>query len=259
MVKKVVKQLLTEFWLPLVIAIVWSLINLKTMSRSEWSLLKLVNIAAPTFFFVSWLTAQYFRVRKQEAVSSTLTTIESRVDGMMGRVEQQTKDLAYIVEASVLQTFDICIDSFRDAKEELADRSRMLKASGFEQEDQFLLQRGNPFYAPRCQLNTLVSYAFHVEKANHHAAMKDRYTRCAYHIEELAGHIGVYINRLNHYKVDWKSERSSGLVMEVCTRIEQFEQGLLKYSKYAIDGYKGSQSLSVVLRRHVHGLRAAVT
>ena len=253
--KNAVKQLFKEFWLPLLIALVWSLINLKIMSGNDWSLLKLVNIAAPTFFFVSWLTAQYFRVRKQEAVSSTLTTIENRVDGMVKRVEQQTEDLAYLAAASVLQTFDICIDNFRDAKEELADRSRMLKLTGVEPDEQFRLQRSNPFYSPRRQLNTLVSYAFHVEKANQHAAMQDRYTRCAYHIEELAGHLGAYIGRLNHYKVNWKSERSSGLVAEICDRIEQFEQDLLKYSKYATDGYKGGQSLSTILKRHVRGLR----
>lgn len=236
-------------------AILWSCVNLFTATESDWSITKIVNIAAPTFFFASWLTAQYFRVRKQEHVSSTLTKIEDRVNDVMGRVERQTEHLSYITNAGIIQAFDECIFGLREAKEELADISRPLKTSGDIDIHQFLLHRGNPFYAPRRQLDMTVGYARHVVKTGLYQEVEDRYTRCSYHIEELAGHIGVFIGRLNHNNVEWKTKRSCALVNEICNTIEVFRTELLAYSKYASNGYKGDQNLNLVLISHIENLR----
>lgn len=93
----VFKQLFKEFWIPSTVAIIWSLVNYSTAKDQDWSFIKIVNIAAPTFFFASWLTAQYFRVRKQEHVSTTLNTIEGRVDSVLGRIEKQADEIEYLV------------------------------------------------------------------------------------------------------------------------------------------------------------------
>jgi len=61
------KQLLREFWLPTLVAVGWAVVNLR--GASERSVTTFVNIAAPSFFFASWLTAQYFwRRLKPESV-----------------------------------------------------------------------------------------------------------------------------------------------------------------------------------------------
>jgi hypothetical protein len=254
---KLARQLIREFWLPLSIAIAWTIANIASSTSETWSLTKVVNITAPTFFFVSWLTAQYFRVQKQEHVSSSLSSIESCVADVMGRLEKQTDNLTSLTNAKLVQTFDECIDALRDAKEELADRSRRLKSSPDLDAGDFGLNRGNPFYPARRFLDMLISYAAYAANAEQKELLKERFTRCSYHVEELAGHMGTYIGRLNHHSVSWKTERSLALVNNISSGIERFEIDLLAYSRYASEPYKGGQDLRNILKNHVAQLRKA--
>lgn len=249
------KQLLKEFWIPASVCVVWTAINFFTSDTTGWNFTKIVNIAAPTFFFASWMTAQYFRIRKQEHVSSSLGTIESRVENVLGKIESQANELQYLSEASFYQTFDECLYRLREAKEELADFSRPLKASNKFDQSAFELNKGNPFYNIRRELDMTIGYANHVLKISKHEEIDERFTRFSYHIEELSGHIGVFIGRLNHQGISWKTNRSTVLVNEIANKVETFNKNLLQYSKYSTEGYKGGQSLGAILSSHVEKLR----
>lgn len=249
------RQLFKEFWIPSVACVVWTAINFFTSDTADWSFTKIVNIAAPTFFFASWMTAQYFRVRKQEHVSSSLGTIESRVANVLGKIEAQANELQYLSEVSFYQTFDECLYRLREAKEELADLSRPIKSSNKFDSSVFSLHKGNPFYNIRRELDMTMGYANHVLKISKHEEIGERFTRFSYHIEELSGHIGVFIGRLNHQDIAWKTNRSTILVNEIANKVEAFNQSLLQYSKYSKEGYKGGQNLGEVLSSHVENLR----
>ncbi len=249
------KQLFKEFWIPSLVCVAWTAINFFTSDIAEWNFTKIVNIAAPTFFFASWMTAQYFRVRKQEHVSSSLGTIESRVENALRKIEAQANELQYLSEVSFYQTFDECLYRLREAKEELADQSRLLKSSSEFDSSVFSLHKGNPFYNIRRELDMTIGYANHVLKIEKHEEIDERFTRFSYHIEELSGHVGVFIGRLNHNDIEWKTKRSTDLVKEISNKVEAFNQNLLQYSKYSSEGYKGGQALEAILSSHVEKLR----
>lgn len=251
----VLKQLIKEFSLPLLVCICWAAINYSTSKGDDWSFTKIINIAAPTFFFVSWMTAQYFRVRKQEHVSSSLVSIESRVGNVLGKIEAQANELKYLSEVSFYKTFDECLYRLREAKEELADVSRPLKSSNDFDVVVFSLHKGNPFYRIRRELDMTMGYANYVLKLEMHDEIGERFTRLAYHIEELSGHIGVFIGRLNHNNIDWKTKRSCDLINEISNKVESFNENLLKHSRYFSEGYKGEQKLESILYAHIEKLR----
>ncbi|MCH7297240.1 hypothetical protein [Acinetobacter higginsii] len=251
-------QLLKEFWLPFAIAFVWTIINVLTSRETGWSFPQVINIAAPTFFFVSWLTAQYFRVKKQEHVSTTLTSIETRVSDAIARLDTQTNNLATLLNTKLVQTFDECIDSFREAKEELADKSRQVKSSAGIDAAEFILNRGNPFYQARRSLDMLIGYASYAATSEQEDLLKERFTRCSYHIEELAGHLGTFIGRLNHQKIAWKTPRAAGLVNQIVDSIERFERNLLSHSRYDTEPYKNGQNLRELMQSQIVQLRKYV-
>lgn len=254
-----VRQLLKEFWLPFAIALFWTINNVWVSREAGWSITKFVNVAAPTFFFVSWLTAQYFRVKKQEHVSTTLTFIEARVSDAIARLDMQTTNLVALLSTKLVQTFDECIDSFREAKEELADRSRQVKSSADIDSSEFILNRGNPFYPARRSLDMLIGYASYAATLEQKDLLSERFTRCSYHVEELAGHLGTFIGRLNHQKVAWKTPRAVGLINQITDGIERFERDLLSHSRYDKELYKNGQSLRELMQSQVVQLRKAVS
>jgi hypothetical protein len=87
--KKMMKQLLKEFSLPLIFAIVWIFLE---VDNSPWLSTvkgKLQGFSA-VFFFLSWIGAQYFRVKKQTAVEDSFNTLDTKINKMMGDVEVTT-------------------------------------------------------------------------------------------------------------------------------------------------------------------------
>lgn len=79
---RVILQLLREFWLPLLLGIAWTAFNLVDNPRATWSVREFLNIFGPTFFFMSWLVAQWYRVRKQQRVEEGLTEIQASVKAL---------------------------------------------------------------------------------------------------------------------------------------------------------------------------------
>ena len=76
---KVIAQLLKEFWLPLILGVVWTLFNVLDKPPNSWSVKDTLNIFGPTFFFMSWPIAQWYRVKKQQKVEEGLGSIQSDI------------------------------------------------------------------------------------------------------------------------------------------------------------------------------------
>lgn len=256
---KTFKQIVKEFWFPLAVTVLWAGLNGILPPADQSPFMKIVNVAAPTFFFASWATAQFFRVRKQEHVSGSLSSIGERILEVTERLETQAGKLETIANARLVQVFDECIDLVRDAKEELADRSRRIKSAPNIDAAAFNLHRGNPLYQTRRSADMLIGYAAYAVSADQPDLLAERFTRSSYHLEELAGHVSTFLGRLDRQGIDWRTEHSLALVNSIATAVERFEEKYLVLSRYESDPYKGDQKLRAVLQRHVARLRKLAT
>lgn len=81
---KIFKQLLKEFWLPFCAAAAWTAFSVWSDS---FSLVKTISTFGPSFFLVSWVVGQFFRVRKQVGVESSLVNVEARLEKLASSLE----------------------------------------------------------------------------------------------------------------------------------------------------------------------------
>lgn len=93
----VFKQLLKEFWIPLLGAVLWTLTSwlVGSIDVQGWkkATVGVVGTFAPAFFFLSFLTGQFFRVNKQLKVEGSFTAVEDRLTALVGHLEKQTQDI----------------------------------------------------------------------------------------------------------------------------------------------------------------------
>ncbi len=87
---KVLRQVVREFWLPLAIAGAWTAYSLW---HKPFTVRAAVNVLGPAFFLVSWMTGQVFRIKKQESVQSGLSSLETRLEGLIGQLTQTALEL----------------------------------------------------------------------------------------------------------------------------------------------------------------------
>jgi hypothetical protein len=90
---RILKQLLKEFLLPFAVALGWTFFNIYELPKGGLSLQSFVNVFGPSFFFASWLAAQWHRVTKQQKVEAGLTGIEASVNRTLQALEEKTADL----------------------------------------------------------------------------------------------------------------------------------------------------------------------
>lgn len=87
------KQMLKEFWFPLMLSILWTIYNIYgDGNRGEWSVQKIVNTFGPTFFLLSWVTGQFFRVKKQTKVEDSFGSMEVRFKELMDKLEAKAEE-----------------------------------------------------------------------------------------------------------------------------------------------------------------------
>jgi hypothetical protein len=84
------KQLLREFWLPLLLAICWTSF---VYAQKGTSLIESVTNFSTAFFLCSWATGQFFRVNKQIKVESQFVEVGDRLKILTGRLENKTDEL----------------------------------------------------------------------------------------------------------------------------------------------------------------------
>jgi len=84
---RIFRQLIKEFWLPVMLAATWAVHNY--IQSNDKKLAALINLFGGTFFFISWLTGQYFRVRKQAKSENSINNIENRTEEILSRLEKK--------------------------------------------------------------------------------------------------------------------------------------------------------------------------
>ncbi|MCE9777564.1 hypothetical protein LZ645_21820 [Shewanella algae] len=90
----IIKQIVKEFWIPLSLSIMWVLYNIYGSESAEpWDIKKVVNVFGPTFFLLSWLTGQFFRVKKQSKVEDNFGLMEARFKELLNEVENKTNEM----------------------------------------------------------------------------------------------------------------------------------------------------------------------
>lgn len=89
----IVLQLLKEFWLPFFLSVLWVTYNVYSGSGEAWDAKRVVNIFGPTFFLLSWVTGQFFRVKKQVKVEGSLGIMEKRLERLLEELETKTRDM----------------------------------------------------------------------------------------------------------------------------------------------------------------------
>jgi hypothetical protein len=89
---RTLKMLLREFWLPFALASGWTVYVLIT-DPFPTDFKSLIKTFGPAFFFVSWATGQFIRVRKQSHVESNLQAIQTRLEGLLSRLEARTTEI----------------------------------------------------------------------------------------------------------------------------------------------------------------------
>ena len=104
---RVLRQLLREFWLPLLLGAAWTAFNVLERPGDDWSARTVLNVFGPTFFFMSWLVAQWYRVRKQQRVEEGIDALHTGVRAIQSpllpcglfltlRIEAQDDDLTRV-------------------------------------------------------------------------------------------------------------------------------------------------------------------
>lgn len=76
---RVLRQLLREFWVPLLLGATWTAFNVRDRPGDNWNARTVLNVFGPTFFFMSWLVAQWYRVRKQQRVEEGIDALHAGV------------------------------------------------------------------------------------------------------------------------------------------------------------------------------------
>ncbi|WP_039918725.1 hypothetical protein [Cellvibrio mixtus] len=90
---KIFKQILKEFWFPLILAVLWTIYNIYVdENRGGWPVQKIVNTFGPTFFLLSWVTGQFFRVKKQAKVEDSFGSVEVRFNELIDKLEAKAEE-----------------------------------------------------------------------------------------------------------------------------------------------------------------------
>ena len=88
--KKTAVQLVTEFSVPLIISIVWTTYVLWGKDATVQSVG--ANFGG-AFFFISWISGQFFRVRKQASVEDSFGSVGERLNHLVDELETKTQHM----------------------------------------------------------------------------------------------------------------------------------------------------------------------
>lgn len=87
------RQLLQEFWLPLLLAAAWTAYT----ERSGFGFSSIIRTFSPAFFLCSWLTGQVVRVSRQARTESGLRQLETRLVTLTANLDAATVKLVNTV------------------------------------------------------------------------------------------------------------------------------------------------------------------
>lgn len=82
----IAKRIIKEFWFPFFGAILWAIYNIDTIIISLDAFRKFLNVFGPTFFLLSWLIGQYFRIKRNEEQSRSHFSAQTNIAYMSLRL-----------------------------------------------------------------------------------------------------------------------------------------------------------------------------
>lgn len=85
---QIIKQLLREFWIPIIISIAWTVADSKGKNATE-----LLQVGIVHFFAAGWAFSQWNRVAKQKKVEGDLKGVSGGIRELTERLEASAKDL----------------------------------------------------------------------------------------------------------------------------------------------------------------------
>ncbi|KHA70059.1 hypothetical protein NZ35_27515 [Pseudomonas chlororaphis] len=85
--KRTAKQLCKEFWLPLIVATGWVAYN---WVGQTFSIKEAITHFSGSFFFVSYMTGQFFRVRKQAGMEASVASLQQRLEKMINDFQEKS-------------------------------------------------------------------------------------------------------------------------------------------------------------------------
>jgi hypothetical protein len=84
---RVLKQIIQEFWLPFLIALLWTSYRVSPLQADQY--IKIIENFVPCFFLASWAISQIMRIKRQHNVEDSFTRLEKRfleLQGTLGRL-----------------------------------------------------------------------------------------------------------------------------------------------------------------------------
>jgi hypothetical protein len=87
---KIFRQLLKEFCIPFILSALWTAYATRGV---PFDLAKVVSTFGPTFFLISWVVGQVFRVRKQVGVDTNFASVEARLALLASSLEKNVTTL----------------------------------------------------------------------------------------------------------------------------------------------------------------------
>lgn len=91
MKKIIAAKLLGEFWIPFLLAGVWTAFYLFPWD-AKVEVKEVVKIFGPAFFLSSWMLGQFFRIKKQVNVDKNFNSIEQRLEAVALKLESHAED-----------------------------------------------------------------------------------------------------------------------------------------------------------------------
>ncbi len=85
--KRTAKQLCKEFWLPLIAATGWVAYN---WVGQTFSIKEAITHFSGSFFFVSYMTGQFFRVRKQAGMEASVASLQQRLENVIDDFQEKS-------------------------------------------------------------------------------------------------------------------------------------------------------------------------
>jgi hypothetical protein len=89
--RRLMKQIVREFWLQTLIAILWAFY--RTWPTPAGSISTFIANFGGAFFLTSWAFGQYMRINKQQRVEDDFQTVKGELQRLLRSLEDQTKYL----------------------------------------------------------------------------------------------------------------------------------------------------------------------
>jgi hypothetical protein len=123
---RVLKRAFLEYWTVLLICLIWTWYQVENDVSEESLISTGIKAFSTSFFFLAWLSGQFFRIKKQQFVEDQFSSITKNLSGLLVKMEEQTKDLigfatggdsiGYFIPSFYVNTFNLSLGLMNESK-----------------------------------------------------------------------------------------------------------------------------------------------